>query len=125
MKNQRGMTLVEVVIAIAVLGIIAAGFLAALGGSSKAVIKADQRTTAENLARSQWEYVKSQPYDDDFDYDVIDPGSLSYASSHYAINKNIPPDPDQTVNEGLQEMTYVVYYDGKEVLRLTGYKLKR
>jgi len=57
-KNERGFTFVEVVIALAILGVIAAGFLMALATASKAIIIADERTTAESLARSQMEYVK-------------------------------------------------------------------
>lgn len=123
MKSQRGMTLVEVVIAVGVLGIIAVGFMAALSGSTKALIKADQRTTAESLARSQWEYVKSQPYTANFTYQKIDLSDpkFGYASSGYAISMT----DNKTLANGLQVMTYVVTYDGKEVLRLTDYKLYR
>jgi prepilin-type N-terminal cleavage/methylation domain-containing protein len=61
-SRTRGFTLIEVVIAIAILGTIAVTFLGALSTSSLALITADQRTTAESLARSQMEFVKNQGY---------------------------------------------------------------
>ena len=60
--HSRGFTLIEVTIAIALLGIIAVAILAALSTASMALIIADGRATAESLARSQMEYVKNQSY---------------------------------------------------------------
>jgi prepilin-type N-terminal cleavage/methylation domain-containing protein len=61
--HSRGFTLIEVTIAIALLGIIAVAILAALSTASMALIIADTRATAESLARSQMEYVKNQSYE--------------------------------------------------------------
>ena len=61
-KDERGITLIEVLIALAILGLVAVAFLSGLTTASRALIIADERTTAESLARSQMEYVKSQEY---------------------------------------------------------------
>ena len=61
-KNQKGQTLIEMLIAVAILGVVAVAFLTALTTASGALIIADEHTTAESLARSQLEYVKSQPF---------------------------------------------------------------
>ena len=58
--SSRGFTILEVVIAIALLGIIAISILTALSTASAALIIADRRATAESLARSQMEYIKNQ-----------------------------------------------------------------
>lgn len=63
MKDQKGFSIIEVVIAVALLGIIAAGFLSAMATASKVFFIADVRATAESLARSQAEYVKNQDYE--------------------------------------------------------------
>ncbi len=63
--NEAGIGIIETLIALALLGIIAVGFLSGLGTASKAIIIADERTTAESLARSQMEYAKNLTYIDE------------------------------------------------------------
>jgi len=60
--RSRGFALIEVLIAIAILGVISIGFLGALATSAQSVGHADVRTVAESLARRQMEYVKNQGY---------------------------------------------------------------
>lgn len=73
LRKQRGFTLIEVIIAMALLGIIAIAFLGALATASSSIIIADERTTAESLARSQMEYAKNQDYSDNqWSYEVTD-----------------------------------------------------
>ena len=114
MKNEKGFALIEVVIAIALLGIIGAGFLMALSGASKALILADERTTAESLARSQMEYVKSQGYASS--YDTI------ATPANYTI---VSPITVEALQTGLQKITVIVKHYTKEVITLEGYKVDR
>jgi prepilin-type N-terminal cleavage/methylation domain-containing protein len=60
--HSQGFTLVEVLVAIALIGIVAIAILGAISTSSRAVSVGDVRTTAESLAREQMEYIKSQDY---------------------------------------------------------------
>jgi prepilin-type N-terminal cleavage/methylation domain-containing protein len=60
--SSRGFTLIEVLVAIALIGIVAVGILSALSTISTTLVVADERTTAESLARRQMEYIKSQGY---------------------------------------------------------------
>jgi len=69
---SRGFTLIEVVIAIALIGLIGAAVLSSLSAASLALIIADQRATAESVARSQMEYVKNQDYID-YHLELSDP----------------------------------------------------
>ena len=64
MKNEKGFSLIEVIIAIALTGIIAIAVCYALATASKVLFIADERATAESLARQQMEYIKGQPYSD-------------------------------------------------------------
>ena len=61
--SSRGFSLIEVLIALALVGIIAIAFLSGLSTASMALIIADERATAESLARSQLEFVKNQKYE--------------------------------------------------------------
>lgn len=61
LKRQEGQLLIEVLIALAILGIVVVAFLSGLATASRSIIIADERTTAESLTRTELEYVKSQP----------------------------------------------------------------
>lgn len=92
MKKERGFSLIEVVIAIALLGIIAAGVLYALATTSKVLFIADERTTAESLARQQMEYIKDQPYSDDqWEYTVNYTKSSFSEKPSWWVDANPPP----------------------------------
>jgi prepilin-type N-terminal cleavage/methylation domain-containing protein len=87
--HSRGFTLIEVTIAIALLGIIAVAILAALSTASMALIIADTRATAESLARSQMEYVKNQAYHEEY-IDYSEPDHEEYKKIEgYAGNYNL------------------------------------
>jgi len=56
--EQKGQILIEVLVALAILGIVAVAFLTALTTTSLALIVADRKTTAESLTRSEFEYIE-------------------------------------------------------------------
>ena len=136
--SSRGFTLVEVVIAIALIGIIAVAVLSALSTASISLIIADKRATAESLARSQMEYVKNQDYIDysesgHEDYDVICV-VIMVCPEDYTVEvvaEPIDPDTYQPYNEdagvfdyddGIQKITVIVSYDSEVVITMEGYK---
>jgi prepilin-type N-terminal cleavage/methylation domain-containing protein len=62
MKSQKGFTLVEVVIALLLLGVISTAVFGALSTSSKSAALVDTRETARNYAQYQIEYIKTLTY---------------------------------------------------------------
>jgi prepilin-type N-terminal cleavage/methylation domain-containing protein len=60
--SSRGFSLIEVSIAIALIGVLAVAILGSLSYASTVLIITDRQATAESLAKSQMEYVKSQNY---------------------------------------------------------------
>ena len=138
-KNERGASLVEAVIALGLLGLIATTFLMAIFIATKSIAIADERTTAESLARTQMEYVKQQEYLDagvsEVEYPPID---LS-ENPHYSIWSvdslgftvveilGVPWDSQNDVpaptDVGLQKIILKIFHDSKEVLILEGYKV--
>jgi len=60
--NQRGVSLVEVLVAIAILGIVASAYLTALASSSRTQNVNQELASAAHLAQSQMEYVMSESY---------------------------------------------------------------
>ena len=139
MKSEKGFTLIEVLIALALLGMIATAFLMAISTASKAIMIADERTIAESLARSQMEYVKEQDYIYDDDEAVYLPiGTGEYPDSFSICSKDrddetvgdiigVPWDSEDNVasltDYGLQKIELVIKNNDKEVLTLEGYKV--
>jgi prepilin-type N-terminal cleavage/methylation domain-containing protein len=147
--SSRGFTIIEVLIALAILGMVAVAFLSALATASTALILADERTTAESLTRAQLEYVKSWAYIPtapeavyydakitwlipDY-YDVKGLGKDGYVS-YPVINYSDESDDIIGVawdsascsaaadDTGLQIVTVIIYHGGTRVLTTTAYK---
>lgn len=152
LRKQRGFTLIEVLIALALLGLIAIAFLGALAAASEAIIISDERTTAESLARSQMEYAKNQDYSDNqWSYEVTDssravlagapswwdddnPPLLSSNYAGYSVEvkaEDFDANDDGSLevpgeDEGIRKITVTVSHLAKpEVIILEDYKVNR
>ena len=124
--NSRGFTMIEVVIAIALIGLIGVAVLSALSTASMALIIADERATAESLARSQMEYVKNSPYDNVNDPPEYFP-DLGAVPDGYDIDieaVRLDPEGDGTEDDddGIQKITVTVSRDGEVKVTLEDYK---
>jgi prepilin-type N-terminal cleavage/methylation domain-containing protein len=73
-KKEKGFALIEVLLALGILAIVGTTFLIGIGVSSKAILVANERTTAESLARSQMEWVKELLYVDEASGYGLGPG---------------------------------------------------
>ena len=114
--SSSGFTLIEVLITLALIGIIAIAFLSAISTASMALITADERATAESLARSQMEYVKNQEY---IDYSEPDHDDYDEITNTEGFEIELLVEPVQT---GLQKITVTVSRDDEEVITLENYK---
>ena len=109
--RSRGLSMLEVVIAIGLLGIIAVSILTALLTASAALVIADRRATADSLARSQMEYVKddsSNPYDenDPQSYEQDNVESIDYPGCFISVSAEPLHSPD----DGIQLITVTITY---------------
>ena len=126
-KGQRGSSLIEVLIGVALLGLIIPAFLGAMALGSQATAVSQKRTTAESLARTQLEALKGYAY---IDYSVE--GHADYATINapagYSIDIDvvlINPDTHEPLageDRGLQEITVAIYHQAKYVFALSTYK---
>jgi len=138
--SSKGLTLIEVLVALAIFSIIALAFFVGLATSYHGLIIADERTTAESLTRSELEYIKSTSYSNltgGFSYHLPgDPPSwdpdhtLGSQYENYSVNvTGVPIDPDtlqpSPQDQGLQQITVEVYHGAKLVLTTADYKVKR
>ena len=71
--RQSGFTLIETLVAVALLGAIGVTLVGAMFTGYKSLDISQERTFAESLAESQVEYIKSQEYISVANYDPGDP----------------------------------------------------
>jgi len=120
MKSEKGFSLIEVVIAIALLGIIAFSLLSGLATGYRATLIADEHSTAWNLARNQMEYVKRQDYSDNASYTLApNPDGEDY----FGYSANITAEPLHSTEDGIQKITVTIKHDNKVVTTLESYKV--
>ena len=142
--NCHGQGLIEALVAVAVLGAVAVVFLSGLSTTYTAVAIQDKRTSAESLARSEFEYVKDSVYWPlGFSYEIPatpddpppwDPDRTTLEShyEHYSIQVTGQPiHPNghfplaAGLDQGIQEITVEVYLQGDLVLTTRTYKVHR
>ena len=118
MRNEKGFSLIEVLVSLAIMSIVGVGLLSALNTSTRTAVVSDRIDTTRVLAQSQLEYVKEQPYLSSYEpYD----SSTEYPGYSVVIT---PADAVQR-NALLQKITVTVKQNGKTVTTLEGYKVKR
>lgn len=127
-QNSKGFSLLEVLIAIALLGVIGISFLGALSTTSRVLLMNDERATAESLARSQMEYVKNQLYaafySSAIPQDYVDAG---YSAT---IDVELLDDPDNGFFDDIQKIAVNIYHHddahaNPPVITLEDYKVDR
>jgi len=115
-KGEKGLSLIDVVIAIGVLGILAVGFLTASRSATTTLIRVDEKETAKNLAETQMEYVKALPFSES--YSPMD------APGYDAFTVDIVTSDISERDAGIQNVTVVVEREGREITRLSNYRVK-
>jgi type II secretory pathway pseudopilin PulG len=117
-RGEKGISLLETVIAVAIMGIIAVAFLSALATTSSARATNDERTAAKILAEGIIENIKAEDYSPTYDsFDAVDPPEFA----GYTVDVTTTAER----NGNIQKITVVVSHQGHEVLTLEGYKVDR
>ena len=114
-KGEKGITLLETIIALALMGIISAAFLSGLASTSTGRALAEERVSAKILAETQMEFLKKEAYSND--YTLTDPPGYDGYATALTV--------ESFYNENIQKLTVTVSHHGEEVLTLEGYKVKR
>jgi prepilin-type N-terminal cleavage/methylation domain-containing protein len=125
MKNQQGFSMLEVLISLALIGIVVAGILSALATSSRATITNDVQTTAQNLAEGQIEYMRNQLYSSSNppEYQILADVPAGYNVNCNAIR--LDPDGDGSEDDdGLQKITVTVSFNGVTATTVEAYRVK-
>jgi prepilin-type N-terminal cleavage/methylation domain-containing protein len=114
-KSQKGLSLIETVVAVAILGIITIAFLSALATTSTARATNDERTSAKILAESIIENIKTDNYSLEYT-PVIPPEFPGYTANVTTTSER---------NGNIQKIIVTVTHQGHEVLTLESYKVDR
>jgi len=150
--SSKGVIAIEVITALAIMGIIAVAFLSGLATTLNATRIVDERSVAQSLATSQMEYVKSQEYStapwsytisssdrnssnppswwdpDNHNHPLLSTDYACYSAGVKAEDFDVDNDGAIEVpgdDEGIRKITVTVKHNGKEVFTLEDYKVDR
>jgi type II secretory pathway pseudopilin PulG len=117
-RNESGMSLVEALVAIAILGGGVLTMILAMSGGALAVQENDQEVVAQSLARTELEYIKNYAYS---------PGATTYpaisAPAGYGISAGVSAVPGGNAN--IQKVTVNITRDGTVIMTVVDYKVNR
>ncbi len=119
--RESGVSLLETVVALAILGTIAVTFLSGVAITSKAAFTTDERATAESLAQSQMEWTQNASYNTTGYLLAPIPNGKDYIN--YSVNITAQPLPGGNV--GIQKIIVTVNRTDEQVFTLESYKVDR
>ena len=121
--RESGATLLETVVALAILGTIAVTFLIGVATTSKAAYITDEQATAGSLAQSQMEWAQNTVYvSEATQYTPAPiPAGKDYINYSATVTTESLHDPD----DGIQKIIVTVKRSGKQIFILEGYKVDR
>ena len=116
-QDQRGVGLVESLVAVAILGIAVVAFIMALSSGAVAVREGNQQVVAQSLVRTQLEYIKSCDYDTTY--------SEVYTPEGYTISVEVDSIPEPDTDDNIQKITVTISLGDENILTVEDYKVDR
>ena len=131
--GQRGVALLEILVGLALLGIIGVALINGMTSTFNAIGISQEKVAAESLAKSQIEYLKVQDYIYVADYNPASPVT-SYelitvpsdlAAAGYSVNMSTPETVIDALEGGfeLQSVTITVRRDNERKLQISIYQV--
>jgi len=116
-RNKKGVALLEVLIAGVILAVVLVGFLQGLNVTLLGTDRDSKMNSAQHLAQSQMEYIKSRPFNNSA---CVESASLPYEKIHafdlpensdYDVEIKADTDPHWQNCSTLQVITVIVSYN--------------
>ena len=126
MRNQEGFSLIEVLLAMLLVGVLGTAIPNALSGANRATMTANEHTTAESLARSEMDYVQNQPYDSANTtpmYAVLPNLPSSYSIVTPMATRLDPRGDGTATDDGLQQIAVAVKHGTRIIFTLVDFKV--
>lgn len=117
-RDEKGVALVESLVAVAILGTTVVTLIISLATGSIAIRETDEEVVVQSLARTQLEYIKGYTYDPDATtYPTVStpPG--------YTIVVGVSSTPD--ADPDIQKVTANISREGNLILTIEDYKVNR
>ncbi|MFC1917967.1 hypothetical protein ACFLXH_04865 [Chloroflexota bacterium] len=117
-RDEKGVALVESLIAVAIVGTVVITLIISLATGSLAIRETDEEVVVQSLARTQLEYIKGYTYDPDATtYPTVSmpPG--------YTISVGVSSTPD--ADPDIQKITANISRGGALILAIEDYKVNR
>src|SRR3972149_3613966 len=116
-KREKGMMLLETIVALALLGIIGVAFLSALATTSSARATSSERSAAKILAENLMEQIKNLEFAASYTADVTIPAEYTGFSPEITVQS--------MENGGIQKITVAVSRSGRGIYAVETYKTDR
>jgi prepilin-type N-terminal cleavage/methylation domain-containing protein len=114
-RDQRGFSLIEVLIALAMAGVIIAGVLMVMGTSTKILVLAKNQEISKDIAASEMEYIRSIPYAGSYDLSGMPPLPANYDNYTSTVNVTY-------LEMDEQKIEIEIYWNGTMIFPLTDYR---
>ena len=116
-RNKKGVALLEVLIAGVILAVVLVGFMQGLNVTILGTDRDSKMNSAQHLAQSQMEYIKSQTFNNSacdestsFPYEKIHDFDLP-ENSNYDVEITVDPDPHWQNCSTMQVIAVIVSYN--------------
>jgi hypothetical protein len=119
--SEKGISTLEVLLAIVILGLVGVCFLGGVGTGTKATVITRDQAIAESLVRSEAEYIKGCGYQYGALEYLVDPTLTMPAE--WAVSTYV--EPVHSSDDGLQEVTVSAQRQGETILSIVIYKVAR
>ncbi len=127
LQRQSGFTLFEVLIAVAILGVIGVGFITALDTNKRGNRVIDEQVTAVNLITTRMEVIQQQTFADNYAFAVDNmtvPDQYDVAIE-YKFSSDGVIWADNSTGKTLQRIIVSVSREGRPVFSMCTYKMKQ